>query len=102
MGTKQSVTVEVAGQKFSLRTDADEGYVRSLARYVTDKLMEVKSGGSRTVSTYNLAILVAMNIADDLFQERESARTLKRRVRDKSRTILDLLEKQFDSPLRDS
>ena len=102
MGTKQSVTVEVAGQKLSLRTDADEAYVRSLARYVTDKLMEVKSGSSRAVSTYSLAILVAMNIADDLFQERESARTLRRRVREKSRTILDLLERHVDLPLRDS
>ena len=81
----RSVTVDVMGQRFTLKTDADEAYVRSLARLVSDKIAEAKTGG-RTFSTHALAILAAMNIADDLL-------TLKRRVRDKSVKILSLLDK---------
>ena len=81
----RSVTVDVAGQKFTLKTDADEAYVRSLAQYVSDKIEGAKTG-KRTFSTHALAILAAMSIADDLF-------TLRRRVGDKSRTILALLTK---------
>jgi len=81
----RSVTVDVAGQKFTLKTDAEESYVRSLAQYVSDKIEEAKTG-KRTFSTHALAILAAMSIADDLF-------TLRRRVGDKSRTILALLTK---------
>jgi cell division protein ZapA len=81
----RSVTVDVMGQRFTLKTDADEAYVRSLARLVSDKIAEAKTGG-RTFSTHALAIRAAMNIADDLL-------TLKRRVRDKSRKILSLLDK---------
>jgi cell division protein ZapA len=84
---KRSVTVEVAGQKFSLKTDADDEYVKSLAAFVNDKLTEARASG-RTFSTHALAILAAMNIADELFQ----ARKKQRRVREKSQRILALLE----------
>lgn len=90
---KKSLTVEVAGQRFKLRTDADEAYVKSLARYVTERIEEAKQG-SGTVATQSLAILAALNIADDLFQTRRGEQELKRRVREKSRTILQLLDKE--------
>jgi cell division protein ZapA len=89
---KRQVTVEVAGQKFTLKTEAEEAYVRSLAEFVSDKIGEARSGG-RTFSTHALAILAAMNIADDLFRTQRDMTELKKRVRDKSRTLLELLEK---------
>jgi cell division protein ZapA len=89
---KRSVTVEVAGQKLTLKTDADEAYVQALAAFVTGKIGEVKSS-SRTFSTHALAILAALNIADDLFQARQASRALRERVREKSRRILALIDK---------
>jgi cell division protein ZapA (FtsZ GTPase activity inhibitor) len=92
---KRAVTVEVSGQKFSLRTDADEAYVKSLARFVTEKIDEARGGkGGRTVATQSLAILAAMNIADDLFQARKADRDLRKQVKEKSKTILELLRKE--------
>jgi cell division protein ZapA len=90
---KRSVTVEVAGQKFSLKTDGDEAYIKSLAEFVSDKITEARASG-RTFSTHALAILAAMNIADDLFQARTGVAAFKDRVRKKSRRILDLLDGQ--------
>jgi cell division protein ZapA len=93
---KRSVTVEVAGQKFTLRTDADDEYVRSLAEYVNGKIAEMKapsSSGGRTLSTHALAILAALNIADELFQVRNGHVELKKRVRDKARRLDELLDK---------
>jgi cell division protein ZapA len=89
---KRSVTVEVAGLKFTLKTDADEAYVKSLARFVTEKMDEARAS-SRTVATHNLALLVAMNIADDLFRNRRMAKEFRQRVREKSRSVLEILEK---------
>ena len=88
---KRSVVVEVAGQKLSLRTDADEDYIKSLAELVNEKIAEVKAS-SRTLSTHVLAALTALQIADELLQARRREADLRRRVREKSRRILDLLE----------
>lgn len=89
---KRSVTVEVAGQKFTLRTDADQSYLDILAAFVNEKMGEVKTS-TRTFSTHALAILAALNIADELFQSRREQAELKRRVREKAVRIRDLLGK---------
>jgi len=89
---KRSVTVEVGGQKFTIRTDADAEYVRSLAAFVTEKIVEVKSS-TRTFSTHALAILAALNIADELFSSRQNQAELRRRVREKAERIGELLDK---------
>ena len=87
------MTVDIAGQKFTLKTDADEGYVKSLARFVTEKIDDAKRG-SKGMATQSVAILAAMHIADDLFQARRSEKDFRRRVKEKSKTILDLLAKE--------
>jgi cell division protein ZapA len=91
VAVKRSITVEVAGHKLQLRTDAEEGYVTSLAAYVNDKIGEIKAS-SRTYSTHVLAVLAALHIADDLFQMRRRESELRQKVRDKSKRILELLE----------
>ena len=92
---KRSVTVEVAGQKLTLRTGAGEEYLHALAAFVNEKIAEVKNS-TRTFSTHALAILAALNIADELFQAREQKDDLKRRVREKAQRIGELLDKVPD------
>jgi cell division protein ZapA len=89
---KRSVTVEVAGQKLTLRTEAGEDYLHELARFVNDKIAEVKTS-TRTFSTHALAILAALNIADELFQAQKGQAELRRRVREKAQRIGELLDK---------
>jgi cell division protein ZapA (FtsZ GTPase activity inhibitor) len=89
-GVTRSVRVTIAGQRFSVRTDANPRYVRELASFVSRRIDEAKSEG-RAVSTQSLALLAAMSIADELHQVRDSQAKLKRRVREKSETILKVL-----------
>ena len=90
---KRSVTVEVAGLKFQLKTDADEAYVKSLARYVTEKMDEARNS-ARTAPTQHIALLAALNVADELFQSKRDAKQFRQKVREKSRSILEILEKE--------
>lgn len=90
---KRSVTVSVANQQLSLKTDAKQKYVKELASFVDEKLDEVKRA-TRMQTTQSLALLAALNIADELYQLRESHENLKRRVREKSKRILRSLESE--------
>jgi len=87
------VTVSVANQRLSLKTEAKPKYVKELASFVDAKLKEAKRSG-RTVTTQSIALLAAMNIADELYQLRDSHESLKRQVREKSRRILSALESE--------
>ena len=64
-------SVEIFGHGLSLRTDGDEERLYELARFVDSKMREVAEG-TQSVDTVKIAILTALNIADELFEERES------------------------------
>src|SRR5262245_1608381 len=63
------VHVEVHGQKYPIRTTLDARYVNELAAFV-HKRMEMAASASPSSDTLGLAILVALNIADEFFRSR--------------------------------
>jgi cell division protein ZapA len=97
---KRAVVVHIAGQRYVLRSDADETYVQSLAGYVNERINEVQRG-PRPVPAQSLAVLAALNIADDLFRERQSQVALKEKIRDKSKTLLAYLDKEVGEDCTD-
>jgi len=89
---KRSVTVQIAGQRYSLKTDDDDRLVRAIATYVDGKFREIQRV-TRNPDTQAVAILTALQAAEDLFRAREETAALKGRVRDKTRSLLDYLTK---------
>lgn len=90
---KRSVVVHIAGQKYAVRSDADETYVRTLARFLDGRIEEVKQA-SRAVPTEKLTILAALNVADELFRERKRHVAFRERVREKSKEVLRYIESE--------
>jgi cell division protein ZapA len=64
------VTVEIAGQRYPIRSDLDERYVAELAAYVDQKMRAAVDTAPES-DVLGLAILVALNIADDVFRARQ-------------------------------
>src|SRR5688500_5729245 len=94
------VKVQVGGQTLALRTDASAAYLRQLAALVDSRLAEVRDshrapepGGAprRPVSTQALALLCAMQLADELTQAQASTAALRREARARVERILEHL-----------
>jgi len=64
------VTVEIAGQRYPIRSSLDERYVAELAAYV-DQKMRAASMSAPASDLLGLAVLVALNIADEYFRARQ-------------------------------
>jgi len=64
------ITVEIAGQRYPIRSGLDERYVTELAAYV-DQKMRAASDAAPASDMLGLAVLVALNIADEFFRERD-------------------------------
>ena len=63
------VHVEIFGQTYAVRGGADPGHVAKLAAFVDAQMQDVsRSGGA--VDSVRVAVLAALNIADELFQAR--------------------------------
>lgn len=64
------VTVEIAGQRYPIRSELDEHYVAELAAYV-DQKMRAASDAAPASDMLGLAVLVALNLADEYFRARQ-------------------------------
>src|SRR5687768_5882561 len=63
------VQVEIFGQSYALNAGADPGYVQQLAAHVDAQMRQV--GNSATaVDSLKVAVLAALNIADECFRLR--------------------------------
>ena len=82
-----AVQVEIFGQTYSLRADADESHVRKVADLVDLKMREV-ANGSHSVSTLQIAVLAAMDLASDMLQQRNGDDLLREQVERRSGAML--------------
>jgi cell division protein ZapA len=70
MSSKRSVRVTIVGEEYPIRTERSAEFTRSVAEYVDRTIRSVMESGS-VIETHKAAILAAMKITDELFQERE-------------------------------
>ena len=61
---KKSLDVEILGQKLTISSDAEEGYMLKVAGYVDGKMQELMQN-SKPGAKSNLGMLAALNIADE-------------------------------------
>ncbi len=91
MKRENFVEIKVFGQTFTVKTDSEEAHIQEVARYVNEKIEEILKK-TRTVSSLNVAILTALNIADDLLKEREKRIALLREVGMKSKDLVEKID----------
>ena len=67
------VHVEIHGQRYPIRSGLEQAYVAELAAYVDEK-MRLAARECSAGDTLKIAVLAALNIADELFRSRDDAR----------------------------
>ena len=67
MTESRVVHVEIHGQRYPIRSGLDADYVAELAAYVDEK-MRLAARESQAGDTLKIAVLAALNIADEFFR----------------------------------
>jgi cell division protein ZapA (FtsZ GTPase activity inhibitor) len=88
---KNSVTVEIAGEKHVLRSDAPAEYTHSVAAHVDGTIRSL--GKVDALEPHRTAILAAMVITDELFRTREELRSLREEVERRAALLADRLQR---------
>ena len=73
----ESIQVEIFGQSYSIKAGSDRDYIRELAAFVDARMKDVQRG-TGTSDGYKIAILTALNIADELNRLRTQHDALER------------------------
>lgn len=94
----KTIDVEIYGQRYTIRGDADDAYVRRLAHFVDDHMRHL-ADGMKTATPSKLAVLTAINLAHQLFESE------KKRVQDEDdvdrrmASLMESIEEQMPTSL---
>ena len=84
------VKVRIGSEEFSLRSDRPEEYTRAVAQKVDQAIREILSSGA-IVESHKAAVLAALSIADELFQEQAARSEVAERLERLSAELARLL-----------
>ena len=75
MTKKNVVSVTIQGAEYTLRTETSPEHTRAVAEYVDSVISETMESGAR-IESHKAAILAALRIAGELFEERSQSESL--------------------------
>lgn len=91
----QKIRVNIFGSEYVLKASENEEYIINIAKYVDEKMRLIDKSNSIN-SKSKVAILAALNIAEELSQERETREKLKDKLNEQSRKLNISLENALD------
>ena len=83
---EKALDVEILGQKFTISSDAEEGYMLKVAGYVDGKMQELMRA-SKSVAKTNVAMLAALNIADEYHRLKDTHEAILHRLEQLSKKV---------------
>lgn len=86
----KTFNISILGQKLSVLSDAGDEHVAYVVKYVDDKVKEVEHT-SGTINTLNIAILTALNIADEYIKYKEVKEHSRNQLESRSEKLINLI-----------
>jgi cell division protein ZapA len=86
-----SIEVQILGQNYSIRTDEEEKYIKSLAKYIDEKLKEIYSVAPN-ITQSRAMVMTAFGIADELFKLKTELQNIDRMIEEKTKILSGFLE----------
>ena len=96
MSDPQDVTVNIFGSRYTLRSDADPTQLERLAAEVDERMCEAAAAGGK-LGTDRIAVLTALNLADELARERQARNEDREEVAVRAGRILAILSDEVGS-----
>ena len=89
-----SKKIQIYGKTYSLKSSSSEVYAEEVAAYVDSRMKELANARSKT-STLDLAILAALNIAQELMELKNQAGAKEEAEGEKLRQLVEALDKEL-------
>jgi cell division protein ZapA len=90
----KGVVVEIMGQNLTVASDGGDDWVKSVAGTVDERIKSIRANGN-TVSSVNIAILAALNFADELERLKKEHQELIDRITAMKERLIDAIDSKL-------
>lgn len=88
-----SVKVVIGGEVYELASAANPEYVQNIALYIDKKIKEIsEKRGNAYINQKTKALLISLNIAEDLFKEKDNNLIVKKEIQDLNESLSEYME----------
>jgi len=93
----KSIDVVILGQRLPIASSPSHSpeYIKKIADYVDSKMKEIESK-SGTASSLNVAIMAALNIADEYFILQDQQKNVLNKIVNKSQKLITYIDERLD------
>lgn len=88
--------VEIFDQTYNIQTDGDEDHLRNVTSFLDEKMRAVAES-TRQVDSTRVAVLAALNIADEFFSLRARLEEMEGPLRQRVQRCVRLVEKTLET-----
>lgn len=90
----KKVAVNIFGNKYTIKGEGNPEYIQELAQFVDKKMQEIVQFTS-TISSYKVAILAALNIADEFYKVKTESEATQRIVEERATNLITRIEEEL-------
>lgn len=90
--SKNAVSVRIAGEEHVIRSAAEPDYTRRCARFVDERVTDLRIRSPGPMETPRATILAALSITDELFRAREELARLRAEVLTRGDAVVRTIE----------
>ena len=98
---KRTITLDLAGAKYRMTSDADEGHLERLAQLINERLNALGTKALRTAPAAQLLAIVALGLADDLVAADKRARALEDTTRKAIASAIERIDRRLAEDAHD-
>ena len=87
--------IQIYDQSYNVNADGNEEYLHDLAAYVDGKMRSIAES-THMVDSLKVAVLAALNIADEMFQTRKRQQEIEGPLRQRVENCVSMVEKALE------
>ena len=87
--------IQIYDQSYNVNADGNEEYLKELAAYVDGKMRFI-SESTHMVDSVKVAVLAALNVADEMFTMRKRQEALEGPLRERVQNCVSMVEKALE------
>lgn len=99
-GMKRTVTLDIAGARYRVASDAEETHLVRLSELINDRVAALGPKVARSASPAQLLAVVALGLADELVQAEERRKHVERTAKEAMRRAIERLDVAIASTQR--
>jgi cell division protein ZapA len=92
---ERQVKIEIYDQSYNVNADGNEEYLKELAAYVDNKMRSIAEA-TRMVDSLKVAVLAALNIADETFTLRQRQQEIDGPLRKRVEKCVAMVERALE------